>query len=96
MMFHVHATDYEISFSFRHYRDVNFEVRPGHKVTDVTYCDMLANGKEYSGLAACAKGDAFKKETGRKVALTRALAEAKLPKDVRTIIWERYHGRSKS
>lgn len=101
-MFHVNVPSYNISFSFVHHRDVNLtlplKMNPKKfvHITDITLCDMLVNGQEFMGEACCVQGDAFKKESGRKVALTRALAEAKLPKDVRTIIWERYHGRSKS
>lgn len=90
-MFHINLDDStNVSFSFQHYRNVNFEVRPGKFATDVTYCDFLLNGEEFSGLAVCVKGDPFKKETGRKNALARALKDAKLLKSERKQVWERY------
>uniref|UniRef100_A0A6M3IK71 Uncharacterized protein n=1 Tax=viral metagenome TaxID=1070528 RepID=A0A6M3IK71_9ZZZZ len=46
------------------------------------------------GIANCSVGDAFCKETGRKLALTRALRD--LPKPVRKAIWEAYFQRDKA
>ena len=92
-MFHVTLPEGNIAFSFQHIRGTNFEVRPGKLVTDITKCDFLLDGKAFSGLAACAAGDKFEKETGRKVALKRAMQDAKLSRDSRTMIWGRYLNR---
>ncbi len=92
-MFHVNIDDLNISFSFRHIRNAYFEVSPNRVVSDVTVCDLLVNGAEFEGLACCVAGDAFRKETGRKHALARALEAAKLSKEIRRQIWEDYFGR---
>lgn len=94
-MFHVNLPDFNLSFSFSHKRDVNFAIRDDKVITDVTECDLLVNGAEFSGLAACSAEDKFTKEVGRKVALTRALYNASLPKYARTEVWNRYFNRIK-
>jgi hypothetical protein len=43
--------------------------------------------------AACSASDNFRKETGRKIALTRAIEKAKLSKQDRRLVWEAYFGR---
>lgn len=45
------------------------------------------------GLAYCAPADRYDRETGRKLALTRALFRDRFPKDVRRSIWNTYHAR---
>lgn len=54
----------------------------------VTHCCVEVGGKPYTGEAICHDLDNFNKETGRKIALGRAIA----PLDVteRTIIWHLY------
>ena len=54
----------------------------------------LRSVRVLAGSAQCAPGDKPNYETGRKLALTRALASA--PKDFRTAIWKAYLGRKKS
>lgn len=92
-MFHINFENLNISFSFRHVRDANFYVNSKNLVTDVTVCDFLVNGQEFSGLAACTAEDKFVKETGRKVALARALKAAGLSREARTYVWGRYLNR---
>lgn len=46
----------------------------------------------FTGKAACAKGDRFERERGRKIAL-RKLLENTFPKAERTKIWEVYRER---
>ena len=54
-----------------------------------TVCWIEFNGRRVSsGLANCSRLDQFCRATGRKLALTRAVAE--LPKHVRKAIWEGY------
>ena len=57
-----------------------------------------------AGSALCAKSDQFRKDTGRKVALTKALRSQKIAnvcrnnryieKDFRTAAWQAYHKRA--
>jgi len=54
-----------------------------------TVCWIDFNGRRVSsGMANCSRLDQFCRATGRKLALTRAVAE--LPKHVRAAIWEGY------
>ena len=46
------------------------------------------------GEADCCALDGFKKETGRKIALTRAIEQLMLPKVERAEIWAQYHQRA--
>jgi hypothetical protein len=98
-MFNLTIDGRNISFSFAHHRDVNLTLplRLNPKklvtVTDITLCDMLVDGKEYSGEACCVAGDQFRKESGRKVALARALQDAQLPRAIRTLVWDKYFHR---
>ena len=62
---HVNTPEHNISFSFRHLRDAKFEIRDDKVVSDVTYCDLLIDGKPFSGLACCVEGDKFVKNIGR-------------------------------
>jgi hypothetical protein len=54
---------------------------------------MTINNEEFNTVAACAREDNFCKANGRKIALTRALSDAQLPKTVRTAIWTDYFKR---
>lgn len=49
-----------------------------------------------TGVAVTHYNDTFNKVTGRRVALTKALANAKLNRDVRSAIWMDYHARKVS
>jgi len=46
------------------------------------------------GVADCCALDNFKKDTGRKIALSRAIEQLVLPKEERTTIWIQYHQRA--
>jgi len=46
------------------------------------------------GEAECCALDNFNKETGRKIALSRAIEQLALPKEERREIWTQYHGRA--
>ncbi len=48
------------------------------------------------GTARCNPVDGFKRETGRKIALDRALREVEPIKSFRRICWNAYHGRANS
>lgn len=47
----------------------------------------------FRGEAICAPGDQFRRETGRKLALARALDLAAIRREVRKRFWEAYLGR---
>lgn len=92
-MHRLQVDQYQIEYTFRHNRDVNFEIRPGHVVSDVTSCPMWINGESFEGLAACSKEDTYDKAKGRKIALARSLYAAQVPRNVRTAVWKEYFSR---
>ena len=57
----------------------------------VTYCDVLDGDGDCigSGLASCSPRDQFNKNTGRKIALSRALDEI-FTRDERQLFWDAY------
>ena len=88
-MLHLSVEGHDIKFSFSHLRHLGQEAG----VTDATVCTFELDGKTYTGLAACSAHDTFNKETGRKLALARALKQLTLSKKVREAIWQRYFNR---
>ena len=59
-----------------------------------TICDITEKGTKkvlFSGISLCSSRDNFCKETGRKIALTRAIS--RLPREVRQLIWAEYFSR---
>lgn len=61
--------------------------------TTLACISLLGNGIEEShGYAFCSHLDRFNRETGRKVALTRALQS--LPREIRKKFWEAYFNRT--
>lgn len=59
--------------------------------THVTWCEMMLNErKTVLGAAICSNKDHFCRNTGRKISLGRAMKNAGLPKEERTVIWELY------
>lgn len=95
-MFHVESNNYTIEFTFKHTKlDDLMEIN--HRLIHaVTQCDLTVDDKSFAGIAACVVGDNFNKEVGRKIALTRALKKAGLPKDVRADVWIAYFDRGTS
>ena len=66
-------------------------------VSAVTYCRIsnVMGVQLWTGRAYCSSQDQFCKETGRKIALSRALQKATvLDKQDRTTIWRLYHERT--
>ena len=55
------------------------------------YCDGIMDGS--IGITVCSKKDNFCKDTGRKIALTRALST--YPRKFRREVWQAYHNRKK-
>ncbi len=60
---------------------------------DVSVGHGLLRTRVSFGLAQCHTGDNYCKETGRKIALTRALASAGFSKPLRTQVWKAYFAR---
>lgn len=89
-MFSLTVDDYNIAFTFTH---MTLDPERAH-VQAATICTLKVNDKEYSGTAACSVKDIFNKDKGRKIALARALKEAResseIPFKVRDAIWHRY------
>jgi 7-keto-8-aminopelargonate synthetase-like enzyme len=80
-MFTVIVNDSTLKVGFAHHR--NLKAKP------VTIC-TITGGKDVvsSGAARCADHDNFCRATGRKLALTRALA--KFDKAARSVVWAKY------
>jgi hypothetical protein len=76
---------------------VTIKFRFENKVT-MCYLDItdIRNGRtfEYAGYALCSSKDHYIKETGRKVALRRALELSGVDKPHRRAIWLKYHSRN--
>lgn len=63
------------------------------RVHNRTYCELLdaQTGNQVSmAYSLCAANDVFCKDTGRKLSLARAMKNANLAKEERTVIWELY------
>jgi len=75
----------EIRIRFKYHRD-----SPDHNGETLCFV-YLGGGEPYVGWAHCSKQDQFCKETGRKVALARAVKP--LDKATRKRVWEAYFGR---
>jgi hypothetical protein len=62
----------------------------GHAIRGRTTCIVHVPGYGHRGGAAeCSASDRYVKAVGRKVALTRALAD--IPRSIRKGVWEAYH-----
>jgi hypothetical protein len=61
-------------------------------ITHITECDIF--DERYiligHGVSLCSSVDQFKKSTGRKISLTRALNDANFSREQRTEFWDRY------
>ncbi len=58
-----------------------------------TFCELLdatTGNQLVMAYSLCAPGDTFCKDTGRKLSLARAMKNANLAKEERTVIWELY------
>jgi len=95
-VFNVSVDKFNVQFTFAHMRSIG----EGVGITDITECDLYINGEQFTGVAACSKHDVFNKEVGRKVALKRAIEDARkrveLSQIVRECIWQRYFFRAVS
>jgi hypothetical protein len=83
-MYRVTVDGVELNVDFRHSRISG---------PPVTVCTLWTQTRPQVvrfryGIACCSSGDQFCRATGRKLALTRAVAE--LPKHVRKAIWDGY------
>jgi len=52
-----------------------------------TSCVLNIDGTEHIAIAKCGHGDQFSRKAGRKLTLTRVLANSGLNKEIRTAIW---------
>ena len=86
-------TEAGIKLTFKHIRnpggclDKDFEA--------VTTCYVVSQDDIDIGVgkAWCLAEDQFRKEIGRRIALTRALENSKLDKETRAMVWAAYLGR---
>jgi len=75
--------------------DFNFEYDSDYsiKYSRATFCRVYQGEKELGyciGIALCNPVDNFKKSTGRKIALTKAINPLKLNKEQRKEVWDKY------
>lgn len=63
-----------------------------HNVPAWTRCFLVAPNDEVivEGFALCSSMDNFKRETGRKLSLARAMKNAGFDRETRIMIWDRY------
>lgn len=87
-------------YNFKHYRIAFRRVENTKFLCDVSkFTELEPNEFGYliigSGVSSCAPGDNFCKETGRKIALTRALDDciAGVDKSFRRAAWKAYFNR---
>ena len=55
-----------------------------------THCIIETPDEVFKGVSKCSTKDMFCKDTGRKIALKKALNESDIPKEHRAQIWEEY------
>jgi len=84
--------DYEIKWSHHHFADKRHKMdgnpeKPEYRA--LTVCSIVDVVPTY-GRTWCSWVDDFSYDTGRKISLKRAMKNAKLPKEERTLIWEAY------
>lgn len=83
-MFEVQIGDTNVGIKFEHF--------PLHRVQKTRTLCLVENKTEsdiiYFGKSYCSHEDNFNKNTGRKIALTRAISSA--PRPVRKLIWDAY------
>lgn len=92
-MFNVDTDQGKIKFTFGHVAMVDAV----HSHLTLCFLDVWEGEKMVkaeTGMAFCSRKDQFKKATGRKVALARALKKAGLGKAARAAVWSRYNCRS--
>lgn len=94
------ATDTGLAIQFTH--ETIFVDPPGPIRLDArkveartTICTLVNKSNEIvaEGEAFCHVNDQFNKETGRKLALARALKESELSQESRALIWQAYFSR---
>ena len=67
------------------------------KKVGVTTCNVVVRGKIYQGTAKCSHEDHFCRDTGRKIAMAKALGKTNdvLTKRQRTNVWSGYRNMTK-
>ena len=89
------ATDIGVRIQFRHDREPHAEDLRGERFQVITTCYLVDENDNDIGIgrAFCVAEDQFRKELGRRIALTRALSDTDLDKSARRSIWDAYFGR---
>ena len=90
----------EVRIGFHHSQEPGWYIRE-QAVRGYTTCVIKLGTREapegeFVGEAYCSKLDVFNKEVGRKIALARALNNAKFDRNVRKQIWQTYFARKAS
>jgi hypothetical protein len=83
---------YQIRWYHKTLDDSVPHILAGHRVT---YCELINAEGVYGGEAVCHKNDTYDKDKGRKLSLSRAMADAGLSKCERAEIWENYRQMTK-
>jgi len=89
---------YKVNFHHEKF-DVPFELPQNWGIISIkgtTACEIRGNGKAYRGTTFCSAKDMFNRNTGRKIALGRALKEAGFDRETRKQFWSEYfkvHGK---
>lgn len=92
----VDNTELRVGFKHEEFRDADGSPSWIHHRTTCTVWETVQDQEPQiiaRGSADCCGLDNFKKETGRKIALSRAIAQLDLPKAERAEIWQQYHMR---
>jgi hypothetical protein len=83
LKFKVEENEYVVDFE---HEGINFA---GEWLPDKTVCTITKNGNlAAKGIAICGPNDIFSKDTGRKIALSRALSL--FNKKFRYVVWDKY------
>ena len=103
-MFRVEQGGSKYEFSFEHLRFKSWVIDGTHAIKGKTVCTLFTHYRQLGqdkilkvyGVSDCSVSDNFNKETGRKLALSRALKAGNVPREARAAIWRAYFGRSTS
>ena len=86
------VAEYKVRFHHKRYEPAALPF-VGSKVRGHTYCQIIRENLEVPavrGTTYCSAKDQFNYNTGRKIALSRALKAAGFDKPTRSLFWEAY------
>lgn len=94
MLVTFHNTKFKVIFSHSQSRTPAFGTTAGNTLCEIRILDTTKGISTtlYKGRAICQIGDQYCKETGRKIALKRALENIN-NRDMRRAFWQAYHSR---